>query len=171
VPRVVFLAGRHIFVRQLRGATRPGGDPAVGIRQVVTASLELIEHMASAETQRSASDGADCCRALHEPDNLERFDGHHWPGAPLASRSCADQWRARFVDDPGLAIETALGTLLRRGVDGGVFRATLDTGVTARAMMGAIAGVARWFAPGRHTSAVQLTETLTALYLRGLGGL
>lgn len=171
MPRVVFLAGRHIFVRQLKDATLPGGDPQVGIRHVVTASLELIEHMASAEMQGSASDGADCCSVLRHSDDVECFDVHHWPGAPLASSAGTNNWRARFVDDPGLAIETALGTLLRRGVDGGVFRATPDTGVTARAMMGAIAGVARWFAPGRHTSTVQLTETLTALYLRGLGGL
>ncbi|MEA3217688.1 MAG: hypothetical protein QOJ19_3844, partial [Acidimicrobiia bacterium] len=83
MPRVVSFAGRHIFVRQLKGATRPGGDPEVGIRQVVTASLELIEYMASAETQGSASEGAECCSGRHELDNPEDFDAYHWQGAPL----------------------------------------------------------------------------------------
>jgi hypothetical protein len=35
-------------------------------------------------------------------------------------------------------------------------------------MMGAIAGIARWFAPARHLSAERIGENLTALYLRGV---
>lgn len=159
VPALSHLIARHSFKMELSEATASGCEPMAGIRRVVSASLGFIDEMATLSGREQHHDL--CCAPQERRSDTQC--------SPPTCEHGPNQWRVRFLEDPGLAIETALGTLLRRGVDQGVFRPSLDTHVTCRAMMGAIAGIAGWFRPGRHLSAERLGDDLTAMYLRGLG--
>lgn len=64
--------------------------------------------------------------------------------------------------------EARLRALLRDGQEAGEFR-EFDVGVVSAGIFGALAATYQWFRPGRPTSVDRLAETITGLFLTGLG--
>jgi AcrR family transcriptional regulator len=74
----------------------------------------------------------------------------------------------RFVVARNTEAETVWVSVLRRGLDQGVFRADRDVVMFSRTILGAILSVVRWYDPAGQMGRQALAARYTELFLKGL---